>query len=256
MSAAKANHTSGRAATMDEFPAVDLSQIQAGSLSITPRFLPVSLLARLRSDASQLHAAGAFTTGGVGGRTERLVRTTTDQQQTRLCDICGLFDDALQVPSHIGEKDAREELFDLMADLRGLLRTTLGRSLGEQLELQYLRYPGDDDAKGHYGRHVDHAASDDAHDIVRSVSLIIYLNDETWDADKDGGLLIAYPRGKPPQQVSPEGGTLVLFDSKTVEHEVLATNRERLAVVGWFMEPGRRRRPRAKSRSRKKQRKK
>ena len=69
---------------------------------------------------------------------------------------------------------------------------------------------------------------------MRSVSLLLYLNDETWDAKKDGGVLRAIIKGGKTKEVVPKGGTLVLFDSKTVEHEVLATNRERLAVVGWF----------------------
>lgn len=41
-----------------------------------------------------------------------------------------------------------------------------------------------------------------------------------------------------PTDVLPTGGTLVLFDSVTVPHEVLATtNGERFAMAGWFHEP-------------------
>ena len=36
--------------------------------------------------------------------------------------------------------------------------------------------------------------------------------------------------------VVPSGGTLVLFASATVPHEVLPTRRERLAIVGWLCE--------------------
>ena len=39
-------------------------------------------------------------------------------------------------------------------------------------------------------------------------------------------------------EVPPAGGTLVLFDSVTVPHEVIpVTDGERLAVAGWFHEP-------------------
>jgi hypothetical protein len=39
------------------------------------------------------------------------------------------------------------------------------------------------------------------------------------------------------EEVDPRGGTLVLFDSATMPHEVLATkNRERWACSGWFHE--------------------
>ena len=38
------------------------------------------------------------------------------------------------------------------------------------------------------------------------------------------------------QDVIPAGGKIVLFDSASVEHEVLPTFKERWAVVGWFMQ--------------------
>ena len=185
------------------------------------------MLDAIRNDAMQLFAAGAFTTGEVGGTTD--VVTNKNKRQ---CDVCGLFDDALTV--NAGDVKGREDLFDLMSDLRELLIDKLGRPLAETMELQYLRYP----PQGFYGRHFDHYAVDDGSDIIRSVSLLIYLNDSTWDPIVDGGALRAYPRGQPPQTALPAGGTLVLFDSAAIEHEVLPTNRERWALVGWFMIEG------------------
>ena len=35
----------------------------------------------------------------------------------------------------------------------------------------------------------------------------------------------------------PESGLLVLFDSTSVEHEVLVTQRERTCLIGWFHTP-------------------
>ena len=49
------------------------------------------------------------------------------------------------------------------------------------------------------------------------------------DAGEDGGERVL--------DVSPEGGSLVLFDSVSVPHEVLATRgRVRIAASGWFHE--------------------
>ena len=42
------------------------------------------------------------------------------------------------------------------------------------------------------------------------------------------------PRGA--VQVVPRPGTFVAFDSASVPHEVLATRRNRLAVVGWLLQ--------------------
>jgi len=43
------------------------------------------------------------------------------------------------------------------------------------------------------------------------------------------------PPGEEPNffDVNPEGGTLVLFESDAIPHEVLDTQQERMAVVGW-----------------------
>lgn len=188
-----------------------------------------------------------------------MMKTTTDST-TRICDICGIFDDA----EAAGPSDARDDLLDLMADLRDLLQMDLGVRLSEAMELQYLRYPGGDGTNssdkrkesGFYGRHFDSSPEDES-TCRRKISLLLYLNDETWDIKKDGGVLRAYlPRQHHQskaakkrkrdsdrldegrdiiQDITPKGGTLVLFDSASVEHEVLPTHRERWAVVGWFL---------------------
>jgi 2OG-Fe(II) oxygenase superfamily len=51
-----------------------------------------------------------------------------------------------------------------------------------------------------------------------------------WD---NGGI----PAGSVPHVVSPQGGTLLLFDSVSLPHEVMTTIQgERLALAGWFHE--------------------
>jgi hypothetical protein len=41
-----------------------------------------------------------------------------------------------------GDDDARNELFDALAELRDSLAEALGRNISESMELQYLHYPG------------------------------------------------------------------------------------------------------------------
>ena len=257
-------------------PAIDTSPLPRGRVSITPNLLSKQQVQALLNDAKNLHQKGAFVAGGLRRRNDTdtaihrhknsrgaadvLMKTATDST-TRICDICGLFDDAKAAAC---PSDARDDLLDLMADLRELLQLDLGMRLSESMELQYLRYPGGgrNDAKkkerksGFYGRHFD-CSADDESTRRRKVSLLLYLNDGTWDKKKDGGVLRAYlPRqdqqshttkkrkrdsdkvdeeGCRIQDIIPRGGTLVLFDSASVEHEVLPTYRERWAVVGWFL---------------------
>lgn len=66
----------------------------------------------------------------------------------------------------------------------------------------------------------------------RVVSLVAYLN-EGWQPDQ-GGELVLYPDNLAPIKVTPEIGTVVLFLSEEIPHEVLVTQRTRFGVAGWF----------------------
>jgi SM-20-related protein len=106
-------------------------------------------------------------------------------------------------------------------------------------ELLYAYYP----RGGFYRRHRD--AIPGSASVLRTYSLLLYLNKD-WTS-KDGGELLLHldsggdelPDGEEPNfvKVEPKGGTLVLFKSERIPHEVLDTNAERLAVVGWYNRP-------------------
>lgn len=123
------------------------------------------------------------------------------------------------------------------------------------IELLYVYYP----QGGYYKRHVDSVPYTLAH--LRTYSLLLYLNSD-WERG-DGGFLRIYPpvngggrkrqtnnfqddetELNPPDSsrdyvldVSPKAGTLVLFKSDLIPHEVLNTYSERMGVVGWFNRP-------------------
>ena len=159
--------------TSFEGTTLDLSPIASGGVSITHGFLPPQLLQKLRSDASQLYQAGSFSLGKmIGGKKE------SSNIRYRRCDVCDLFD-AGNVRD-VGEREAREEMFSFMTYLREMIADELGRQLIENMELQYLRYPGDG---GFYGRHFDRSEFDGNETAARSVSLLIYLNDRYLHAN-------------------------------------------------------------------------
>ena len=54
------------------------------------------------------------------------------------------------------------------------------------------------------------------------------MKTEPPPAGEDGGEKI--------RDILPQAGTLVMFDSVSLPHEVLTTNRERFGVQGWFHE--------------------
>ena len=134
------------------------------------------------------------------------------------------------------ESSARVHLYDALDKLREDLPQPLDSNLAELL---YAYYP----TGGFYRRHRD--AIPGSASTLRKVSLLLYLNDN-WTPDQGGQLRLHYdsggdflPEGEAPnyQDVDPLGGTLVLFQSDKVPHEVLDTNAERYAVVGWFNRP-------------------
>lgn len=152
------------------------------------------------------------------------------------------------MPGNQPGDNAREDLYRIIDELRftlsgnvALERETLGApALDTSLsELLYAYYPNG----GFYRRHVD--AVPQSASILRAYSLLIYLNSD-W-VDGDGGNLRIHldsggderPAGEAENyvDVKPEGGTLVLFRSDMVPHEVLDTVKERLAVVGWYNKP-------------------
>jgi hypothetical protein len=80
----------------------------------------------------------------------------------------------------------------------------------------------------------------------RCFTLILYLNDPDWDTERDGGALRAYVGANLTDQeghsarkvvdICPKGGTLVMFRSRILLHEVLPAQKRRWAVSVWIEE--------------------
>ena len=112
--------------------AVDFDSIRGGKASVTASWLDADAADALGDDARSLFQAGAFTKGGLGKTQGR------EDTGSRLCDCCGLFDDAQRHPG-AGDQGARQNLFERLAELRESCSEALGRPLAEHMELQYLR---------------------------------------------------------------------------------------------------------------------
>ena len=198
---------------------------------IIPNFLPADLQEELRGDVAQLRQTSKFNVAKIGQDA-----TNTLNTQIRVAETCfigpGRYPD---VPS-----EARDKLYDILDTVRQDLSNFFERPLDRQLtELLYAYYP----QGGFYRRHRD--AIPGSASVLREYSLLLYLNKE-WK-DEDGGKLRMHfdgggdtlPEGVAPnfRDIAPEGGTLVLFESDAVPHEVLDTQKERVAVIGWYNRP-------------------
>ena len=93
-----------------------------------------------------------------------------------------------------------------------------------EVELHYAWYP----PGAGYARHVDQPQGRSQ----RQVSLLLYLNEEWTSAA--GGELRIFHNGDRHRDIEPIAGRLVCFLTPSREHAVLATQRDRLSISGWF----------------------
>jgi len=123
--------------------------------------------------------------------------------------------------------EGRECLLRFVDELQHRIETETGVALDAHVELKYACYP----CGGKYQRHVDGM---NIGSVAREYSFLLYLN-EGWAAS-DGGHLRVFNLGGAESHVdiAPTAGTLVVFKSDIVPHEVRPTTSRRLAIVGWF----------------------
>ncbi|MFD1079741.1 2OG-Fe(II) oxygenase, partial [Longispora fulva] len=95
-------------------------------------------------------------------------------------------------------------------------------------EFHYALYP----EGTFYKRHLDTFQNDDR----RKLSLVCYLNEQDWQPEY-GGELVIYTNedGKEVEKVIyPFPGRVVIFESQVLEHEVKPVKTERLSITGWL----------------------
>ena len=126
-----------------------------------------------------------------------------------------------------GQSQACDQYLALMDSLREALNRDFYLGL-EDFECHFALYP----PGTFYRKHLDRFRDDDR----RTVSAIIYLN-EQW-LPEDGGQLRMFLQDGSERDASPVGGSLIVFMSADLPHEVLPASRERLSVTGWFRRRG------------------
>jgi SM-20-related protein len=169
--------------------------------------IPRPLCHALRQQLLDDWQAGAFHAATIGKQGDH-------RQSIRGDHICWLSDQPTTPPLIAWQQ--------FTEDLRQALNQRLWLNL-QQMESMFARYP----AGAHYARHLDRFHDDDS----RTVTLILYLN-PAWQASDGGELQLYLPDRR--LSIAPEEGSLVAFLSGDYEHEVLAAQRERLSLTGWY----------------------
>lgn len=107
----------------------------------------------------------------------------------------------------------------LTSSIKNELRLTLQDS-----EFHFAQYP----EGSFYKKHSDQFGTNSN----RIFTFILYLN-KSWK-NEDGGQLRMYT-DKGTIDINPEWGTLVIFRSDSILHEVIPTNRMRKSLTGWLL---------------------
>jgi SM-20-related protein len=175
---------------------------------VLPQALPSGLTSALRVEA-QAHAAAGRLRAAATGRGD-------DRRHA------GHRGDSTLWLDETGGGPAARDLLAKLERLRADLNRTLLLGLHD-VEAHFAHYP----PGAGYARHRDRFRDDDA----RVLSLVLYLNAD-WPEDAGGALRLHLPDGA--VDVAPRAGTVVMFLSDAVEHEVLASTRDRFSVAAWF----------------------
>lgn len=197
---------------MQEFAGTDwrdaIDALAAQGYAIVPAALPAQAWISLQAEAAELLQSQAFSPARIG-RGRQVLR----EPSIRGDGLCWLDTDMRAGGAYLS----------WMADLQATLNRELFLGLVE-FEAHYAHYP----AGAFYQKHVDRHRNSNA----RVISAVFYLNQD-WQPGEGGELLMHDDAGVL-FSVPPQGGTLVLFMSADMPHEVLPAVRERWSIAGWF----------------------
>lgn len=177
--------------------------------AVIPSFLSPRLLQDLHAECLNYHSEGLFKSAHIG-------RGVNQQQQV------AIRNDRIYWLEHHFPAGGR--YLALMTELQQLLNEQLFLGL-RSFESHYAYY----EVGSFYRRHIDRHRDNDA----RMITAVCYLN-PVWPADAGGELLAYDAQNELLFRQAPLGGTLVLFTSPHIPHEVLPATQPRLSLTGWF----------------------
>lgn len=190
-----------------------VDDLAARGWSLQPLFAPPSLTLELAAECRARAAQGALAPASIGRGSAQAVRE-------------GIRGDRIEW-LEAGQSPVCDRYLGLLDELRLALNRGLYLGL-EDYESHFALYP----PGAFYQKHVDRFRDDDR----RTVSAVLYLNQD-WRPEQ-GGALRLYLNDGTTRDVLPQAGSLLVFLSADLPHEVLPARRERLSLTGWFRRRG------------------
>lgn len=208
--------TSTVVSALSLLPEAAIRTIQNGGIAVIPNYLSPTTVSRLRNDASNLYTNGHFIIDSLAGYgTDAGIRDKTKFDSTKDRAVLPSYVPSKNISGpfvniELGDAGARKQLATKIKSLRHELAISLNRP-GLLLEpsIQENEFAGMDGHEVSYtrfgpgaflARHVD-----EHHEEVkgragwsrptrRSLSWLVYLNEDDWDVDVDGGELCTHER--------------------------------------------------------------
>lgn len=191
-----------------------ITKITTQQYAVVDTFFTKEETATLRNRLLNLYEEDEFKKAAIGNRVNENI-------------IKSIRGDYIFWIDEFAESTSENVFFSKVNDLVAYLNRTCFLGILHK-EFHYAYYP-----KGtFYKRHLDTFQNDDR----RKLSMVFYLNDEDWEKDF-GGELVIYKQleGKEEEIViTPLAGRVVIFESQLLEHEVKPVSHPRLSITGWL----------------------
>ncbi len=191
-----------------------ISDLLEQQYSIVENFFSLAEVEELRNSLMFKYEEDNFKKAAIGNRTNEIIAKT-------------IRGDFILWLNEAEAAEAEKAFFRKINDLVLYLNRTCFMGILHK-EFHYALYP-----KGtFYKRHLDTFQNDDR----RKLSIVCYLNEQNWQPDY-GGELVIYSKEngiEVPKKIYPFPGRMVIFESQILEHEVRPVNTERLSITGWL----------------------
>lgn len=194
---------------MEKFISTIIDGLAGPGWAAVPGYWEDGLTARLRAELAEREAQNALAPAGVGRAADRQAAIRTDRTLWLSPDT-----------------PAAAEFLARMEDLRRELNRALFLGLFDY-EAHYALY----EAGGFYRKHLDALRGQKN----RVISTVTYLTPD-W-TEEDAGHLALYDPADQEREIArilPRAGTLAVFLSEDIPHEVRPPGRARASIAGWF----------------------
>lgn len=191
-----------------------ISDLLAQQYSVVDDFFTDTQIIALRNSLVHKHEEDAFKKAAIGNKVNENVMKS-------------VRGDFILWLNEAEANAAETSFFDKVNDFIQYMNRTCFMGILHK-EFHYALYP----EGTFYKRHLDTFQNDDR----RKLSIVCYLNEEDWQPEYGGELVIyTEENGAEVEKVFyPFPGRVVIFESQILEHEVKPVKQPRLSITGWL----------------------